>query len=423
MHGLAAIALLTQAAFGADTLRTPGGPEALWSRAPGPLVALHLSVPLPRDLPTGAAALLQELARPAAEEAAHRSGATLRLTASDDEATFAVTGPTTAFDALVGVLRAATSPDPDLTAASLRAARARAEDRVLASLEQPVPRLRALLRARLLGAAASGPALERIDPEAVRALARRLYDPGKLRLVLVGGPPPEVVRSALAGWARGALPTAAPSGSSAGPAGVDGEHVPLPRPQAHHAWVATAFAAGPGALDVTADRGVLDVAAALVARRLAAAGVRSGAAEGWLLDGRGVLVVLGGAARDDPDVTGAARITAFPAGADADVPALARFLRRMVAEAAALVSPAAVDDVATELRRRRLMDARTVTGRAALLAAAWGAGSAAEWAAWQAPAPAEHIVLGRHDRVRYEQVRALLEATLEARPVLVEVRP
>lgn len=412
MVGLAAIALIAQSAFGADTLRTPGGPEALWSRAPGPVVALRLSVPLPRDLPTGAAELLQELARPEAEAAARRSGAALRLSTSGDEATFAVTGPATAFDALMGLLRAATSHAPDLAVASLRAARARAEDRVLAALEQPEPRLRALLGTRLRGETASGPALDRIEPEAIRALARRLYDPGRLRLVLVGGPPPEIVRSALAGWARTAPGPGDAVGSAARPAAPEAEPVPLPRPQAHHAWAAIG-------LPADADQGTLAVAAALIGRRLVAAGLRSGAAEGWLLDGRGLLVVLGGAARGDPEVAGAARITAFPAEDDADVPALARFLRRMVAEAATLASPAAVDDAATELRRRLLMEARTVTGRAALLGTAWGAGSVGG----PPGPPLVHEVLGRYDRVTYERVRQLLDAALEARPVLVEVRP
>ena len=75
---------------------------------------------------------------------------------------------------------------PDLAVAPLRTARARAEDRVLAALERPEPRLRALLRARLAGRPATGPDLGRLDPETIRGIAGRLYDPGAAHVVLVG---------------------------------------------------------------------------------------------------------------------------------------------------------------------------------------------------------------------------------------------
>lgn len=402
MHAAVAIALIAQSAFAADTLRTPGGPEVVRSPAPGPLVALRLAVPLPSDLPVGSAELLQELARPAAEEAARRVGAALELGTTADEATIALTGSAAAFDALVAILRRATA-EPDLAVASLRSARARAEDRVLAALERPVPRLRTLLAARLDGRVPAGPALDDLDPETLRSLAARLHAPSRLRVLLVGDLPREVVRSAFSAWPRS--PASAPPAHTA-----RSPHAPLPSAQAHHAWVGLGFA-------LDAEPGALAVAAELVARRLRVAGLREGAAEAWFRDRAGVLVLLAGAAPDDPAVAGAARITAFPDADGAAVPPLARFLRRMIAEAAALASPAAVDGAAAGLRRAMLLEARTVSGRAALLGR-WAGGPGTGGGAL-----AVHDVLSSLRGVTYDEVRRVLDRALAGAPVLVEVRP
>lgn len=399
MPPLLVLALLAQSPLAVDTLRPDGGPEVLWQRFPSPVVALRLSVPLPQDLPPGTAELLQELARPAAERAADRFGAAVELRVAGEEASIAVTGPAAAFDALVGILRVAVAP-PDLAVAALRTARARADDRVLAALERPAARLRALLRARLDRSAAGGPATERLDPETIRAIAASLHVPARLRVILVGDIPEEIARSAFARW------TVATAGERT--AALD-RPPPLPPPEAHHAWAAIAY-------PLPHHPAVVAVAAELVGRRVRAARVLGGAAEAWTERGRGALVVLGGAARNDPAVAGAARITAFPlAEGEDDVSALARFLRRLVAEAAALASPADVADAASSLRRGILLEAATAPGRAAVLGR------------WSGPRgsrrPSVHDVLARLQHVTLEEVRTALDGALATSPLLVEVRP
>lgn len=399
MPPLLALALLVQAPLAVDTLRPDGGPEVLWQRLTSPVVALRLSVPVPPDLPPGTVQLLQELARPAAERSAERFGAAVELQVRGDEAVISVTGSAAAFDALVGILRAAVGP-PDLSVASLRTARARAEDRVLAALERPASRLRALLRARLDRTTAGGPATDHLDPETIRGLAATLHHPAGLRVILVGAVPEEIARSAFGRW------TLPPPGAYL--AAVDALP-PLPRPEAHHAWAAIAY-------PLPHHPAVLAVAAELVARRVRAAAVLGGAAEAWTERGRGALVVLGGAATDDPQVAGAARITAFPvAEGEDDVSALARFLRRLIAEAAALTSAEDVAVAAASLRRGILLEAATAPGRAAVLGR------------WSGPRgsrrPPVHDVLERLDGVTLEEVRTALHGALAGSPLLVEVRP
>ena len=394
MPSLIGLLLAAQATFAVDTLRPPDGPVVLWHRHASPVVALRMTVPLPPDLPPGTAELLQELARPGLQTATAGIGAAFELRVDGDRATIALTGPADAFDALVAALRDATA-EPDLSLAALRTARARAEDRVLASLEQPQPRLAALARARLAGLRPAGPAVDSITPETLRGLAARLFAPTLLAITMVGDVPDEVAWSAFAAWPAPVAPPGSPLFATA---------PPLPRPQAHHAWAALAYQSD-------ADPVTLLVAARLVQRRIDAAGILGGAAEVWTHD-RPVLLVRGGAARNDPDVAGAALITAFPSEpGDDDVSALARFLRRMVAEAAALASPAAVADAARGLRADLLLAARTPAGRAAVLDR------------WSAAGASVHDVLARLGDVRLAGVRDVLDGALRATPITVEVRP
>lgn len=383
--------------FALDTLRPQHGPEVLWHRATSPLVSIRLATAVPADLPTGAAELVQELARPAAIAAARDLGADLDMRIDAGHAVLSVTGPATAFDGLVAILRAAIA-EPDLAVGPLRVARARAEDRVLGTLERPEPRLRFLLRARLAATSPAGPELQRLDAETLRGIAGRMYRPRAMQAVLIGDVPAEIVRSAFAGWQP---PPPGP------PLAPPDPPPPLPEPQAHNAWAALGFV-------LDADPLVLAVAAELVAQRVRAAAVLSGAAEAWPHPRGGVLVILGGAPGDDPAVAGAARITPFPTAADGDdASALARFLRRLVAEAAALAGPDAVDGAAFVLRRRILLAARTPAGRAEVVAA------------WHrhAPVGAVHDVLEGLEGVRLAEVRELLSRALASPPLRVEVRP
>ncbi|HUG39605.1 MAG TPA: hypothetical protein VMM12_03935 [Longimicrobiales bacterium] len=400
MHALFALALIAQAPFPMDTVRPPGGPEVLWHRLAGPVVALRLSVPLHDALP-GAAEILQELARPAATREADRLGAAVELRTAGDEAILLVTGPTSAFDALVGILRGAVG-EQDLSIGALRTARARAEDRLLARLERPEPRLRAILDARLAGTRPAGPGVDRLGPEHLRAAAARLHHPDRLRVIFVGDVPPQILRSAFAGWRRPPVPATTPPIATA---------PPLPSAEAHHAWAALAYP-----LDV--HPAVLAVAAELVARRVRAAGLLRGTAEARIGPGSQALVILGGAPPDDPAVAAVARITAFPAAGtrqDGEASPIAHFLRRLLAEAATLAGPAAVADAAAAVRRTLLLEARTAPGRAEVLGR------------WSGPRGARrasvHNVLDGLDGVTAAEVRDALLGALESAPVLAEVWP
>lgn len=382
-------------AFALDTLRPADGPVVLRNPTASPLVGLRLVAPVPADVPAGAAELVQELARPAASAEARRFGAALEFDVVGDDAILTLTGPASAFDALAGILRLAVA-EPDLAVAPLRIARSRAEDRVLAALERPEPRLRSLLRARLAARPATGPDIARLDPETIRGIAGRLYDPERARVLLVGDVPDEIVLSALARW-----PTPAPGAVLPPPDTAP----PLPRPQVHNVWAALAY-------PLDTDPAVLAVAAELVAARVRAAGL-AGTAEAWVDPRGGILALLAGAPDDDPEVAGAARITAFPVAEGEDrVSALARYLRRLIAEAAALASPGAVADAAFQVRRGLLLDARSPAGRVAVVT---------RWSG--AHAGGVHGVLGRLDAVSRAEVRALLDLALATTPIRVEVLP
>ncbi|MFP4623162.1 MAG: hypothetical protein ACLFRX_03175, partial [Gemmatimonadota bacterium] len=181
-------------------VRPPQGPTVLLHRQAGPLVALRMSAPVEPGLPEGSAELLQELARARATLAAEQVGARLSLRREPGTAVLAVTGPASAFDALAALLRDAVRPDLDV--ATLRRARARAEDRVLAELEQPGPRVERLLWHELHGASEPprGAAAALLSPEDIRHIARRMYHPDRVRITVVGDIPQAAARSAFAGW-------------------------------------------------------------------------------------------------------------------------------------------------------------------------------------------------------------------------------
>lgn len=340
-------ALTPQSPLAVQTLQPEQGPTVLVHRQAGPLLALRLSAPVPVELPEGSVELLQELARPAAEATAREHGARVELRHERGRAVVAVTGPATAFDALVAILRGATG-EPDLSIASLRRARARAENRVLARLEQPAPRVRRLLRYGLYGGPEpTGIATTLLDPEAVRWLRERLYDRSRVQVTMVGSVPAAAIQAAFAEWSPAPGHAAATVRPGTGL---------VARPQAHREWGGIAFL-------TNGDPAVLAVAAELVRQRVEASALRLGTAEAWHEPSPALVLV--GAAMPGDDVLGASS-GAAPTG---DVPAaeLRRYLHRLVAETAALVNPAAVAGARTAVRRRLLLEARTAAGKAEVI--------------------------------------------------------
>lgn len=385
-------ALTPQSPLAVQTVQPEQGPTVLVHHQAGPLLALRLSAPVPVELPEGSVELLQELARPGAEATAREHGARLELRHERGRAVVAVTGPATAFDALVSLLREVTG-EPDLSIASLRRARARAEDRVLARLEQPAPRIRRLLRHGLYGGPEpNGIATTLLDPEAVRRLRERLYDPSRLRVTLVGSIPTGVIGPAFGEW-----PTPGPAATLPPPTGSVAA-----RPQAHREWGGIAFL-------VTGDAAVLAVAAELVRQRVDASALRLGTAEAWH-EPRPALVLIGAAMPGD-DVLDASSGAAAPAGT-ARSAALRRYLHGLVAEAAAGAGPDAVAGARTALDRRLLLEARTAAGKAEVIGRAADEGG---------PGGAEAF-LDRLARVTPEEVRRLLDRVRQTPAVSAEAR-
>ncbi|MDX1674035.1 MAG: hypothetical protein R3314_04440 [Longimicrobiales bacterium] len=395
---LAAVVAVPQSPLSTDRVALDSELDLRVHRQTSPLVALRLSSPVPTGLPEGSVELLQELARADTEALAHRFGVALELRHDPGRAVITVSGPEAAFDAMAAILRRATG-EPDLSVASLRRARARAESRVLARLEQPGPRLRGLLHHGVhggrepLGAEATG-----LPPEAIRRIRSRLYDPARLRVVLVGDVPDPVIRSAFARWPG--------VGDPGGPIVVDSPAVAA-RPQAHREWGGLAF-------PVEADPAVLAVTAELVRHRVARSALRYGTAEAWP-DPAPVLFVLGAAAPGDAEVRTSAGISELPVRDSVDVAPddMRRYLRRLVAEAAALTGPAAVERARAAVRRRLLLEARTASGKAEIIgrvADAVGAGVSPD------------AYLDRVDSVRAAEVRALLTRVLETPAVTAEAR-
>lgn len=342
-------ALRAQSPLATARLDPVGGPAVRVHTQETPLVAIRVSAAVPTGLPEGAVELLQELARPAAEATARRFGARLELRHDDGRAVIAVSGPAAAFDALVLLLRRATG-EPDLSRAALTRARTRAEDRVLARLEQPAPRVRRLLRHGLYGGPAPrGFAAGLMTPEAIRRLRSRLYAPTGLGVVVVGPIPSAVLRSAFADWPDGDPGAAVPAPDS----GI----VPA-QPQAHREWGGVAF-------PVDADPAVLAVTAELVQRRLERSALRRGTVVAWY-EPTSALALVGAATPGDATVRAAAGITdlAVREPGEVETDDVGRYLRRLVAEAAALTGPEAVAGASSAVRRRFLLDARTPLGKA-----------------------------------------------------------
>lgn len=394
---LLAAALVVQSPLATYPIQPEGGPEVRVHRQATPLVALRLSTPVPVTLPEGVVELLQELARPYAEAEARRFGARVSLRHDPGRAVMTVTGPATAFDAMVAILRRAAGP-PDLSVAALRRARARAEDRVLARLEQPGPRVRRFLHYGLHGGPEPrGAAGTRVGPEVIRRVRAELYHPDRVRVVLVGDVPDVVIRSAFGDW-----PTSAEGDRAE--ARVD-TTAAAARPRAHREWGGIAF-------PVDGDPAVLAVAAALVQQRVDRSALQYGAVEAWY-EPTPALVLIGAATPGDSVVEASAGISDLTVRDSSAVPPtdVRRYLRRLIAEAAALAGTDGVLRAGTGVRRRLLLEARTAAGKAEVI------GRVADQCG---PAVRPDDYLERLEGVDLAEVRGLLRRLLDTAAVVGE---
>lgn len=420
--GCAAVVLLllVRSAAGqeaAEPTPTPLGPTHLVRPEGGPtvlvrpglalsLVALRVSVPVRDGALPGAARTLAHLAAPRLKAEVAAVGGSARVARTPGHAVYTVVGPARSFDVLATAVRNAILAPPFTTAALVRA-RAAAEREVLSLLERPETRVRVLLRRRLYleaaGLEGDAAGLDLLTLERLRHVWSEQYRPDRLRAVMVGSVPEPVLRSALGRWPAPGVP------------GSPAESVPpaaRPEPQVLRPWAGMAYRV-PGA-----DPGALAVAAELVRHRVSASALVAGRAEAWWHPDGPALVVLGSVDTSNVAVA-AARASApelgpEPSGEALGASDLVLYLRRMVAEAAALLSDAHVATAARSLRSELLGAGRTAEGLADLLGAMQDATGDAT--------AAEHLYRAL-DGVNTGAVREILRAMLEATPAFVEVVP
>lgn len=389
--------------------RPEGGPPVLQRPAVAvPLVAIRLSIPLTDGVLPGAARTFAHLAGPELEAAARSVGGTARVQRTPGHVVFSVEGPERSLDVLASALRRAVL-EPPFTAQALVRARAAAEEEILATLERPDTRARALLRRRVYlddaGLETDAAGLSRLTLERLRHLWSAQTSPERMRVVLVGPVPEPLVLAAFGRW-----PAPRMQGSPADSAAAAAPE--RPAPQVLRPWAGIAFRVD------GAEPGALAVAAELVRRRVAASALARGLAEVWWQPQGPALAVLGSAEGDAPALAAARAsappLRAGPSGEALGASDLVLYLRRMVAEAAALLKDDQVAAAARSLRWELLYAARTPAGLAELLGAMEDATGAADGAA---------RLVESLGRVSTDAVRALLERMLAATPAFVEVAP
>ncbi len=389
-------------------LAADGGPTVVARPGLGvPLVTIRLSVPVNDAAHPGAGRVLAHLASPDLEGAVASTGGTAVIERRPARTVYTVTGPARSFDLLAAAVRSAVL-DPPFTTDALRRATATARHEIRATLERPEPRIRALLRQRLspvvLATADDTAPLGRLDLEGIRHLWSSQYLPARMNVLVVGNIPRPVVRSAFAWWSEPAVPGSPPDTAT--------PPRPRPEPQLLLPW------AGLGYRLPVAEPAVAVVAAELVRRRVVASALTDGTAEVWWHPDAHALVVLGSAQADTPALRAARSsspaLTAGPSDEALGASDLVLYLRRMVAEAAALLHPDAVTDAARALRFEIRHAARTARGLAAFAGGLHDATGRHD--------AADRLLRGLHG-VDAGAVQTLLRQLLSSNPAFVEVRP
>jgi predicted Zn-dependent peptidase len=374
---------------GADTVPPAGAqsaPAFIVLRAPAvPLVALRLSV-VADDPPgyAGAGHLMQHLHEAMLEERVARVGGRVQAIRTSDAVVYTVVGPASELDHLASTLAAALRPPAPNTGELLTALRALESERA-AEREVAPAYVRGGLRARIFPDALSGAgtdaAASRLRTARLADVWSAMYRPERVSVVAVGDVELESVRSAFS-----AIP---PGTASAVPALPDSVRpFAADTPQATRAWIGRGWAAD------AADPATLSVTARLLRNHLRRRMTRSEVEveHWWTQHGQALALVVA-----TPDT-------------------LAPVARRTVDGALAALrdnlDPAAVRDAAASLRREMLLYARTPERMAELLGGFADRG--------EGPDAAQRFYAAV-ERVREEDVHALLETLLTAPPEAVDV--
>lgn len=377
-------------ALAPDTVLAPlGGPRIVILASPGVgVAALRLAVPL-REGPTeaGAGELLRDLALERMYSLARPVGAQVSAARTPWGLAYSAVGATADFEYLAYLLREAVA-SPDVTGPGFAEARLRLEGEAAESVETPSGRIAADLRSQMApglppleGTPASFQAL---DAARVREVWLRSHQPSTMTLVVSAPVAPEVVLAAIRG-------IGAPEDSAAPAPGA-----PTPTrsrtgsPQTLRSWYGEAWPVGP-------PRDPLgNVLAYLVARQLrAGSSGMEASVELWDLLDRSALAVVGSAwARN------------------------AQAMRRTVSGALAATRDAldeeAVARAVAQVRRERMMAARTPAGLVAVV------GRAMEADGDPLSAARELDALRAVDAT---SVRELLDRLLRQGPRTAQVRP
>lgn len=363
------------------SLSPPGGPTVhVFSTGTSDAVALRVSVPLRETSEiAGAGQILGALAESRMRSVGSRIGARVRVNRTPDALVYEVAGPEADLDFLAWVLREGLSePDADRLPQLRRDARIAVERRLETPEGTMALRLRRALSPSTPPLYGSVPAIERLTPDALRAIWHRSHRRENLRVLAVGNVAPETL---LASLAELGLPSDTPASPPV--VGAPAEP-PVPTPELVRHWIGLAWPIG-GPRE----------ARTLVATRLIAETLRSDpgdyevGVELWEVDGGWVLVLSG---------------SAYPRSRQ-DM--LAR-VEGLLAETTAAITPESVRRHVAGVRAELLDSARTPWGLADVVGHALDAGESLDRV---------QALVDELDRVEPTDVIELLQTLRERAPV------
>lgn len=372
-------------------MRSQDGPRVVLLATPGEgVIALRLSVPLREGrAEAGAGVLLRDLAVDRMRSLARPIGAQVSGVRTPWGLAYTVVGAAADFEYLAYLLREAVAPPGGGASPAFREARERLATLAAEASESPQRRVAAELRSQvspgLLPVEGTPGSVAALDQDRLGDFWERTHQPSSMTLVVAAPVAPEVLLAATRG-------IGAPQGSAAPP--VDSPAPAEPRrgaAQTLRTWYGEAWSA-PGPMSAEAA-----VVAILVSRHLQGprvAGLEF-SVELWELPDRWVLAVVGAAyPRDDQ--------------------AMRRTVSAALSGARAALEPSVVAEAVAQLRRERLLLARTPPGLVSVV----GRSLDATGDPMAAVTAAEAL-----DRAGTEGVRSLLDDLLRRPRHTAQVRP
>lgn len=386
---------------GASPARSPLVPDTVMLSQDGPRIvllatpgegvaAMRLSIPLLEGrAEAGAGFIIRDLALDRMRSLARPVGAQVSGVRTPWGLAYTVVGAAADFEYLAYLLREAVAPPGGGASPALQEARERLATLAAEASESPQRRVAAELRSQaspgLLPAEGTPGSVAALDPGRLRSFWERTHQPTAMTLVVAASVAPEVLLAATRGMG-------APQGAAAPP--VDTPTPAEPRRGTTHTlrtWYGEAWSA-PGPISAEAA-----VAAILVSRHLQGARVPGLelSVELWELPDRWVLAVVG---------------AAYPR----DVQAMRRTVSGALSGARAALEPSTVAEAVAQLRRERLLMARTPPGLVSVV----GRNLDATGDPMAALTAAEAL-----DRTGTDGVRAFLDDLLRRPPHAAQVRP